>query len=81
MAEQTKGAWGRKNNIPINEKYMISVKEASDYFGIGVKQMRRLCETNTDRFAVLMGNRYLIIRHRFEEFILDTLVQGGDGQE
>jgi len=77
MEEKTTGAWGRVNNIPVNQKFLISIREASDYFGIGIKNMRRLAEMNTDRFAVLHGNRYMIIRHRFEEYIEDCL--GNEG--
>ena len=29
--EEKKNAWGRISNIPINEKYMLSIREASDY--------------------------------------------------
>ncbi len=57
-----------ENNLSM--KYALTVKEAAFYFNIGVKRMRRLAEENTDDFAVLCGNRYLIIRTRFEEFML-----------
>lgn len=59
--------------IPISEKYMLTIKEASAYFNIGIKKMRRLAEDNTDSFAILMGNRYLIIRMRFEDYINSLL--------
>lgn len=55
--------------MPINEKYMLTIREASVYFNIGVKKMRRLAEDNTGRFAVFSGNRYLIIRTKFEKFV------------
>lgn len=55
--------------IPVSEKYMLTIKEASEYFNIGVKKMRRLAEDNLGRFAVYSGNRYLIIRTKFEKFI------------
>ena len=67
--EEKKNAWGRTSNIPINEKYMLSIREASDYFGIGIKKMRRLAEDNLGGFAVFSGNRYLINRTKFERFI------------
>lgn len=60
------------NNIPLNEKYTLTIKEAAAYFNIGVKKMRRLAEENTDGFSVLCGNRYLIIRTKFEEFLAET---------
>lgn len=58
--------------IPVNEKYMLSINEAAQYFNIGVKKMRRLAEDNLGVFAVYSGNRYLIIRCKFEEFLQKT---------
>jgi excisionase family DNA binding protein len=60
------------SEIPMNEKYTLSIKEAAVYFGIGIKKMRRLAEDHTNSFAVLSGNRYLIIRTKFEEFLQET---------
>ena len=58
--------------IPVNEKYMLSINEAAQYYNIGVKKMRRLAEDNLGVFAVYSGNRYLIIRCKFEEFLQKT---------
>jgi excisionase family DNA binding protein len=59
-------------NIPVNEKYALTIKEAAAYFNIGIKKMRRLAEDHMGDFAVLSGNRYLIIRTKFEEFLKET---------
>lgn len=59
-------------NLPISEKYTLSIKEASEYFSIGIKKMRRLAEDNVGRFSVYSGNRYLIIRSKFEKFIEES---------
>ena len=58
--------------VPVCEKYMLTIKEASAYFNIGIKKMRRLAEDHVGGFAVYSGNRYLIIRCRFEEFLNET---------
>lgn len=60
------------NNIPLNEKYTLTIKEAAAYFNIGVKKMRRLAEEHTSSFSIYSGNRYLIIRTEFEEFLVET---------
>ena len=57
---------------PINEKYTLTIKEAASYFNIGVNKMRRHAEDPTDSFSVYCGNRDLIIRKKFEEFLLET---------
>ncbi len=59
-------------NLPISEKYTLSIKEAAEYFSIGIKKMRRLAEENVGRFSVYSGNRYLIIRSKFEKFIEES---------
>lgn len=58
--------------LPVSEKYMLTIKEAAAYFNIGVKKMRRIAEDNLGSIAVYCGNRYLIIRPKFEEFILNS---------
>ena len=58
--------------LPVSEKYMLTIKEAAAYFNIGVKKMRRIAEDNLGSIAVYCGNRYLVIRPRFEEFILHS---------
>lgn len=72
MANEHSVAESGKAVVPISEKYMLTIKEASEYFNIGVKKMRRLAEDNLGRFAVYSGNRYLIIRTKFERFIEES---------
>ncbi|WP_330387306.1 excisionase [[Clostridium] polysaccharolyticum] len=61
-----------KVTVPVCEKYTLTIREAAAYFNIGMKKMRRLAEENTGRFAIFSGNRYLIIRTKFEEFLQNT---------
>ena len=58
--------------MPVSEKYLLTIRESAEYFNIGIKKMRRLAEENTGRFSVFSGNKYLIIRHKFEKFIDDS---------
>ena len=58
--------------LPLGEKYALTIKEASLYFSIGNKKMRRLAEENLGRFAVESGNRFLIIRPKFEQFLAQS---------
>ena len=66
--------------IPVQEKYALTIREASEYFSIGIKKMRRLAEDNLGRFAIYSGNRYLIIRTKFEKYI-DSLINGESEDE
>ncbi len=72
MEEIKKSLENGKMVVPISEKYMLTIKEASVYFNIGIKKLRRMAEDNTGRFAVYSGNRYLIIRTKFEKFIEES---------
>ena len=63
--------------VPIKQKYALTIKEASAYFSIGIKKMRRLAEEkdeagNLPAYSIFAGNRYLIIRHLFEEYLMET---------
>ena len=58
--------------VPVKEKYTLTIKEAAAYFNIGIKKLRRIAEDNLGTVAVYCGNRFLIIRPKFEEFILNS---------
>ena len=58
--------------VPVSEKYTLTIKEAAAYFNIGIKKMRRIAEDNLGTVAVYCGNKFLIIRPKFEEFILNS---------
>ena len=58
--------------VPIGEKFMLTIKEAAPYYNIGQKKLRRMAEDNLGVFSVYSGNRYLIIRPKFEDFILNS---------
>ena len=58
-----------KAALPLGEKYALTIKEAAIYFNIGNKKLRRLAENNLGRFALESGNRFLIIRPKFEQFL------------
>ena len=72
MLEMNSAVESGKATLSIGEKYMLTIREAAIYFNIGIKKMRRLAEDNQGRFSVYSGNRYLIIRTKFEKFIEDS---------
>lgn len=55
--------------VPISEKYLLTIREASAYFNLGIKRLRRLAEENTDSFSIYNGSRCMIIRPKFEKFL------------
>ena len=60
-------------DVPIWEKYTLTIEEASKYFRIGENKLRRLAEENPSAVWIIMnGNRIQIKRKHFEK-IIDTL--------
>ena len=60
-------------DVPIWEKYTLTIEEASKYFRIGEKILRKLAEENIDAgWVIVNGNRIQIKRKQFEK-IIDTL--------
>ena len=61
--------------VAIPEKYMLTIREAASYFNIGIKNMRRLCESNEGEFSVRWGNKYLICRPKLEAYLNQLMVR------
>ncbi len=57
--------------LEIKDKFILTIKEAAQYFNVGEKKLRRMCEEHLGSFAVYEGNRYLVIRPRLEAFFLN----------
>ena len=56
--------------IPYWEKYMLTLREAAEYFHIGEKKMRQIVDENMDANILLTsGNRGMIKRKLFEEYL------------
>lgn len=56
--------------VPVWEKYTLTIEEAARYFRIGEKKMRQLTVENpTADFILMNGNRIQIKRRLFEQYI------------
>lgn len=57
-------------DIPIWEKYTLTIEEAARYFRIGEGKLRRLAEEKpTPEWVVMNGNRVQVKRKVFERMI------------
>lgn len=57
-------------NIPVWEKYTLTIEEAAAYFRIGEHKLRTLVNENKNADYLLWnGNRVQIKRAKFERFI------------
>lgn len=60
-------------DVPIWEKYTLTIEEGSKYFRIGEKKLRKIAEENqTASWVIMNGNRVQIKRKQFEK-IIDSL--------
>lgn len=63
----------KQTDIPIWERYTLTIEEASKYFRIGENKLRRLAEENKNaNWLIINGNRIQVKRKQFEK-IIDTL--------
>ena len=54
-------------NVPISEKYMLTMKEASEYFGIGENKLRRFAEESKNaKWLFMNGNRIQLNHYRLK---------------
>lgn len=70
------------DNMKSSDKFLLTLREASVYFGIGEKRLRRLVENHEGGFVLMNGNRVLFIRTRLEEYFIQIAENGGkfDGE-
>lgn len=59
-----------ENNVPLWEKYVLTIQEAAAYFHLGEKKLRKLAEEKEDAdFFLRNGNRVMIKRKLFEKYL------------
>lgn len=58
------------NNVPVWERYTLTIDEAAIYFRIGENKLRKIVSENQDAdFVLWNGNRPQIKRALFEKYI------------
>ncbi|MEE1597994.1 excisionase [Acidaminococcus fermentans] len=63
----------QSQNLPLNQRFTLTLKEASQYFHIGEKKLRRMAaEDPGSGFLLHNGRKVLIIREEFEQFLRQT---------
>ena len=55
--------------LEINEKYLLTVTEASKYFNVGPRQIQKVIEENEGNFALQLDGKDMIIRENFEAYL------------
>lgn len=56
--------------VALNDKVLLSIKEASDLFGIGQHSLREIVREDYDnKYHLMLGRSIKIKRKQFEDFI------------
>ena len=55
--------------VPIWEKSNLTLEEAAAYTGIGVNKIREISNTDNCPFVLWVGNKRLIKRKKFDEYV------------
>ena len=57
------------NNISIEHKYNLTVKEAAEYFNIGENKLREITDRNDCSVVLWVGSKRLIKRSALEKYL------------
>ena len=75
----------KKVEVPVWERFTITIEEAAQYFGIGTSKLRELSNEDNCPFVLWVGSKRLIKRQKLEEFLLGlkSILEGyyGDKDE
>ena len=61
-----------KYEVPIWEKYCLTLDEAAAYFGIGINKLREMTDEPNCQFVIFNGSKRLIKRRKLEKNLIDT---------
>ena len=61
-------------NVPINNKLTLTIKEAAEYSNIGINKIDSLLRSPNCSFVLFVGTKKLVKRREFEEYISKKLV-------
>lgn len=60
----------QKGAIPVWKRYALTITEAAEYYHIGENKLRMIAEEHPKAdFIIMNGNRILIKRQKFEEYL------------
>ena len=58
-----------KKEVPVSDKALLTLEEASSYFNIGINKLRELTNSEDCKFVIWCGNKCLIKKNMFCEYL------------
>ena len=74
VGEHENGRSTESGKLPIDRKLLLSIQEAAEYSNIGINKINTLLRAPNCPFVLCVGNKKLVKRKEFEEFIKTKLV-------
>lgn len=71
MDERKENVYHKKREVPIWERSLLTLNEASDYTGIGVNKLRHLA-LNTHGLVIYIGAKKMFKRKKLDEYLEKT---------
>lgn len=59
--------------IPTKDKVLLTINEAAEYIGVGHTAIRKFLDGREDEFCVCVGNRRLVKREKFENYVKEKV--------
>ena len=60
----------KDSDVPVWKRYTLTITEASAYYHIGENKLRALADEHPEAdFIIMNGNRILLKRQKFEQFL------------
>ena len=63
-----------RKEVPISEKYNLTLEEAAAYFNVGTDRIREITEEHKADMVIMVGVKRLIKRKKMEEYMDRTMV-------
>jgi excisionase family DNA binding protein len=63
-----------KIHVPINQKLLLSIREAAEYSGIGINKINDMLRSPGCPYVLYVGVKKLVKREAFEEFLKNQLI-------
>ena len=71
--EEERKSYGRKREVPIWERTLLTVNQAADLTGIGTTRLRHIAATPRTDLVVWVGSRMMFKRKKLEEYLENTV--------
>ena len=63
----------KKREVPIWERVLLTINEASDYTGIGAYRLRMLADKPNSNLIIWVGSKKMFKRKKLDEYLENSI--------